>query len=202
MGIKTIIKSFIISTLFIYVILIAERVYSDSLEISGNASGSNNSININQTESNTVNQSNSADVNNNVNATSDTGGNSINDGVGGGSIKTGNATSNVNINNQFNTNKADVNCKNCSTPTPTPKLSPSPTPKIGGAVSNPTSAPSDNGGNGSSGDGDNGGGSAGDPGQTGAVLGLSATSGEKSLFQMMPGFLSILLGFNLLRKKC
>jgi len=127
---RTVIKSFIISTLFIYLILIAGKVYSDNLEISGNASGSNNSININQNESNTVNQSNSADVNNDVNASADTGGNSANDNVGGSSIKTGDATTNVNINNQFNTNKADVNCKNCATPTPKP--SPTPTVQVGG----------------------------------------------------------------------
>lgn len=128
MGTKTIIKSFIISIFLIFLILIAGRVYSESLDVSGNASGSNNSININQSNSNTVNQSNSANVDNNANATSDTGGNSANDGVGGGSITTGDATSNVNINNQFNNNVGNINCKNCVTPTPTPKPSPKPSP--------------------------------------------------------------------------
>lgn len=198
MATKTIIKSFIISTFLIFLVLIAGRVYSQSLEISGNASGSNNSININQTESNTVNQSNSADVENSVNATSDTGGNSINDGSGNASITTGNATSNVNINNQLNSNVSNINCKNC--PTPTPKPSPSPTPKIGGQVSDPASARSDNGGNGSSGNGDSdGGSSAGGAGQAGAVLGLSSTSGEPSLFKIIPGLISILFGLGLIR---
>ena len=193
---KTIIKSFIISTFFVYVVLIAGKVYSETIDISGNASDSNNSININQKNSNTVNQSNSADVNNSVNATSDTGGNSINDGVGGGSIKTGDATTNVNIKNQLNTNAADVNCKNCPTPTPKPK--PSPT-DPGKPTSTPTPAPSGNDGDG---DGDGGDGGEGGAPQAPAVLGLSAASGESSLFKIIPGLISILLGFNLLRKKC
>ena len=198
MATKTIIKSFIISTFLIFLVLIAGKVYSQNLEISGNASDSNNSININQSNSNTVNQSNSANVNNNANATSDTGGNSINDGVGGGSIRTGDATSNVNITNQFNSNVRNVS----ATPTPTPKPSPTPIQQIGGPTSSPTSAPSGNGGNDGDGDGAAGGGSsAGDPGQTQAVLGLSSTSGELSLFKIIPGLISILFGIGLIKRR-
>mgnify|MGYP001614207366 CR=1 FL=1 len=195
---KTIIKSLIVSFFLIFLVLIAGRVYSQSLEVSGNASGSNNSININQSNSNTVNQSNSANVNNNANATSDTGGNSINDGVGGGSIRTGDATSNVNITNQFNSNVRNVS----ATPTPTPKPSPTPIQQIGGPTSTPTPNPSGNGGNGGGDGGDGGDGGEGGAPQAPAVLGLSAASGESSLFKIIPGLISILLGFNLLRKKC
>jgi len=197
---KFFIKSFIISTLFIYAVLIAGKVYSDNLEISGNASGSNNSININQNESNTVNQSNSADVDNNVNATSDTGGNSANDNVGGASITTGDATTNVNINNQFNTNSADVNCKNCLTPTTTQKPSPTPTRQVGGPISDPDTPSSESSEGGSNGNGESGNGSsAGEPGQ-GEVKGLSATSGEKTLFSTLAGFLFIFLGYTFVRR--
>src|SRR3990170_6827749 len=100
MNTKVIIKSFIISTFLIFLVLTAGRVYGQSLEVSGNASGSKSSIDIKQKDSKTINQSNSADVDNNVNASSDTGGSSINDCVGGGSITTGDATTKVNINNQ------------------------------------------------------------------------------------------------------
>ncbi len=196
MRIKTVIKSFIISSLFFYVVLIAGKVYSETFDISGNASGSNNSIDINQSNPNTVNQSNSANVNNNANANSDTGGNSINNGVGEGSIKTGKATTNVNINNQFNSNVIKTN------PTPTPKPSSTPTPKLGGPTSSPTTAPSGNGGNGGNGDGGAGGASTtADPGRGGAVLGLSATSGETSLLKLIPGLASILFGVSLITRR-
>jgi uncharacterized membrane protein YgcG len=196
---KTFLKSFIISSFFVYAILIVGKVYSDNLEISGNASGSNNSINIDQDDTNTVNQSNTVDVENNVKATAETGGNSANDNVGGVTIKTGDATTNVNIKNQFNTNSADVNCKNCATPTPTPK--PSPTQPVGGPISDPGSPTSGSAGGSSSsgGGGSSSGGSTGGAGQ-GQVQGLSATSGDKTLFTTIAGFLLIFLGYTFLRR--
>src|SRR3990167_7994335 len=104
MKMKNLTRTFITSALLIILVVFTAGAYAETLEISGNASNSNNSIQLNQNNSTNVNQSNSADVNNNVNINSNTGGNSINGGVGDGSIKTGDITNNVNINNQLNTN--------------------------------------------------------------------------------------------------
>lgn len=199
MNIRDLIKTFIIPFLLISVILFAARAYAETLEISGNGSNSNNSVQLNQTNSTKINQSNSADVNNSVNIDSNTGGNSINGGVGNGSIKTGDITNNVNINNQLNKNIADVKCLNCPTPTPKPTIKPSPTPGKGQGTPTPTSKPG-NGGNG--GDGGNGG--VGGPGAAApAVMGLAVTSGEDeliNLLKLLPALSSLAVGYSFLRK--
>ena len=194
---KNIIRTFITSALLIILVVFAAGVYAETLEISGNASNSNSSIQLNQNNSVNINQSNSADVNNSVNIKSNTGGNSISGGVGDGSITTGNITNNVNINNQLNSNVADVKCKNCITPTPTKKPGVSPTPTTPpGANGKPG-----DGGRGGDGDGDGGPGGVGGPSQ--AVLGLAQTSGENSLvdlLKLLPALTSLTLGYGLLRK--
>lgn len=193
------IKFFAVSTFIIFLTLVAGKVYSQSVGVSGNGPDSNNSMNINQKDSGTVNQSSSADVNNDVNAISDTGGNSANDNVGGVGITTGDASTKVDIKNEFNNNIGDVDCKDKICPTPTPKSSPTPTKQVGGPISTPT--PSGNGGNGGGDGGDGGRGGEAGAAQAPAVLGLAAASGEKSILQILPGFLSILFGLGLIKKR-
>lgn len=194
------IRTIITSALLIILVVGGATASAETLEISGNASNSNNSIQLNQNNSNNVNQSNSADVNNSVNINSNTGGNSINGGVGDGSITTGNITNNVNINNQLNSNAADVKCKNCPTPTKKPGVSPTPTKAPSGPT--PTTPPGV-GGNGGRGDGGGDGGPGGVGGPSQAVLGLPITSGENSLIdllKLLPAFGSLTLGYSLLRR--
>ncbi len=184
-------------------VVFAAQAYSATLEISGNAANSNSSIQFNQNNSTNVNQSNNANLNNDVNVNSNTGGNSINGGVGDGSIKTGDINTNININNQFNSNIANVPCNNCPTPTKKPGVSPTPTTPPGGPTPTPTTPP----GNGKKEDGkkeDGGRGGNGGPGGPGqAVLGLPVTSGENellNLLKLLPAFGSLTLGYGLLRK--
>jgi len=188
------IRTIITSALLLVLVVFAAGAYAETLDISGNASNSNNSIQLNQNNPTNVNQSNSADVNNNVNINSNTGGNSINGGVGDGSIKTGDINTNVNINNQFNSNVANVKCKNCPTPTLKPGAPTSIT---------PPGVPTAPSGNGAAGNGVGGNGGVGGPGADPAVLGLPVTSGENSLIdllKLLPAFGSLTLGYSLLRK--
>ncbi len=195
---RSLIRTIITSAILIILVVFAAGAYAETFEISENASDSNNSIQFNQNNSTNLNQSNSADVNNSVNINSNTGGNSLNGNVGDGSITTGDINNNVNINNQLNNNSANVGCNNCPTPTKKPSVSPTPTPP-GGIT--PTTPPGvgGNGGNGGGGGNGNGGGGSSDPG----VLGLAATSGENSLFalfKLLPAFVSMTIGYSLLRK--
>lgn len=174
--------------------VLVTQVNAETLQISGNGADSNNSIQLNQNNNTSVNQTNQANVNNDVNITSNTGGNSINGGVGDGSIKTGNINNNVEINNQFNTNNATVNCKNCPTSNPTPTSKPGqPTPTTKPGV----------GGNGGGTSGGSSSGGAGGSSSGGQILGLPTTSGENelaNLLKLLPAFGSLLAGFSLLRK--
>ena len=196
---KNLVRTFITSALLFILVVFAAGAYAETLEISGNASNSNNSIQLNLNNSTNVNQSNNANINNDVNVNSNTGGNSINGGVGDGSITTGNITNNVNINNRFNTNVADVPCPKCPTPTKKPGVSPTPTTPPGGQPTpTPTTKPGDGGRGGNGGGGP---GAAGAPGP--AVLGLAAASGENeilNLLKLLPAFGSLTLGYGLLRK--
>ena len=190
------IKYLAVSMFLVFLVLVAGKVYSQNFDVSDNVSGSNNSININQSESYTSNQKSSANINNDVEAGADTGGNWANDNVGGSNITTGDAGTNVEIKNEFNKNVGGVDCKDKKCPTPTPK--PSPKAKASPTVT-PTATltpvPSGNG----DGDGGNGGG-VGGPDQAGEVLGLPSASGEKSLLHFLPGFLFVAFGFGLLRR--
>ncbi|OGH16895.1 MAG: hypothetical protein A3C30_04455 [Candidatus Levybacteria bacterium RIFCSPHIGHO2_02_FULL_40_18] len=178
---KNLIKVFTTSVLLIILAIFVTAANAETIEISGNGSGSNNSIQLNQNNSININQSNSADVSNSVNINSNTGGNSINGGVGDGSITTGNITNNVNINNQLNTNIADVKCKNC----PSPTKAPTPTQKPGDPI--PTTPPGVGDPDGDGGDGGDGDGGVGGPG--GEVLGVSelAVTGDFATLAAITG---------------
>lgn len=82
-----------------------------TIEISGNGTGSNNTSSAGFTQSTTVVQSNVADVFNQVDADADTGSNSANDNTGGDvSIETGDADTDVSVENTLNQNSAQVDC--------------------------------------------------------------------------------------------
>ncbi len=171
-----------------FALLLAFPVHAQiKLVIDGNGEGSENSAQIIVSQTTTVKQSNTADVTNDANASADTGGNS------GGNVTTGDASSNVTLNNTFNSNKAYVDpC--CATPTPTPD------PGGNGSVPTPTpTIPGGNGGNGGNdGNGGNGGSSSNGDGSSSsssngagggiggaAVLGLAATSSAPNLTRVL-----------------
>jgi len=82
------------------------------LTVSGNGSDSNSTVNVSSNNNTTVNQTNDANVTNNVNVTANTGNNSANDNTGGNvGVRTGDANTNVTVNNTLNSNQADV--QNC-----------------------------------------------------------------------------------------
>lgn len=82
-------------------------------EISGNGSDSNNSINNSNNNSLAINQSNNANINNNIYGTGITGENTANDNNGNIDIRTGNISSEIEINNEsINNSIFDKNC-NC-----------------------------------------------------------------------------------------
>lgn len=82
-----------------------------TIMINGNGAGSDNWATVNQANTTTVSQNNNAYVTNNVNADAKTGGNDANFNTGGNTvIGTGNATTDVNVDNNLNRNAASVDC--------------------------------------------------------------------------------------------
>lgn len=175
----------------------AASVSSQELSVSGNGSGSKNSITIQSGSSINVRQGNSIEVHNNVDAGANTGGNSISGNSGTGGVITGNATTEVNIQNLFNTNQTQIPC--CITPTttpaPGPQTTPDPTatPAPASEASSTTTTTTTGGGNGGSPSGGIGG---------GQVLGLPATgsvSTEIFKFGLYLGAALCLAGAKLIR---
>ena len=180
------------------VVVFAQFAHAAEYLNTGNAAGSDNSIDATLQQSTNVNQSNTGSFSNDIDASADTGGNSVSGG-NGGPINTGDATTDVNVDNRFNVNQANVTCCPEGTPTPTPKKpgpGQSPTPTLHGGVGGPPSGDGDGGGNG----GGNGGG--GGVGGGGEVIGLAAASGENlgELALTVSGILCLLAGAYLTRK--
>ncbi len=85
-----------------------------AVEISGNGSDSDNTVKVNLTSNNTINQSNYADISNDVDVDADTGKNDANDNTGGDvSIDTGDANADVNVSNMANFNAAELEGCGC-----------------------------------------------------------------------------------------
>lgn len=94
--------------------LLSTQAMAEEYIISGNGSGSDNSIQVTSSSTTTVNQTNSADINNNVAANANTGDNTASTNTGDATIATGNATSTSAVVNQgINSNSADNSC-DCS----------------------------------------------------------------------------------------
>lgn len=85
--------------------------YAEELTISNNGDGSQNTVQVTQSQSNTVTQSNQADVKNDVSATADTGGNTANTNNGESTtIVTGGSTTSTNVDNDLNKSQATTSC--------------------------------------------------------------------------------------------
>ena len=83
--------------------------------IISNGTGSNNTVNVNNTNTTSVGQSNTATVTNVVTSSSNSGSNTANANTGGNTtINAGAATSNVDVTNAANTNAATVNNCGCN----------------------------------------------------------------------------------------
>jgi len=79
--------------------------------ISGNGSDSDNTVNLSSDPSLTLVQGNTAVISNNVDADANSGGNKANDNTGGDTtVKTGDATSHVGVDNMVNFNAASADC--------------------------------------------------------------------------------------------
>ena len=174
-------KKLLISAALILVTLLMGTSIARAVEFnnSGNGTGSQNSINFQNSNTTNIQQNNQGSVNNNVDANANTGGNS------GGSIKTGDATTEVNINNNLNNNSATVKC--CDG-----KTAPLPPPPSNGGKNNPPGSSNDPGPSGGSSSNSN-------P----AILGLSATAGpenEQYVFYAL-SLLCVGVGSKLLLKK-
>lgn len=104
------------ASLLFYAFATSAFAQTTSLEITGNGSDSDSDINLTTDRTVTVVQENDADIRNDVNASADTGNNDANDNTGGDvTLETGDATTNVEITNQANTNVADLgDCGTCA----------------------------------------------------------------------------------------
>ncbi|HWA51867.1 MAG TPA: hypothetical protein VG895_02350 [Patescibacteria group bacterium] len=90
--------------------------FADTITISGNGSDSNNNANVSVTQTTQVSQSNSATISNNVSSSANSGDNNASHNTGGdASVDTGNAKTNVTVNNAVNSNVANVSNCGCST---------------------------------------------------------------------------------------
>jgi|SRR3989344_114007 len=159
------------------------KVMAVSYDISGNGAGSTNNVTVNQQNNSTVNQSNTSNVSNNVNSNCNTGGNSTSGNTGAnGSTSTGDCSTNVNIQNNLNSNSAKISCPTC------PKSSSTPQPG-----SNPPGVGGPGGGSSSSGSGGSGGTSGG-----GQVLGETGVAENTAI--MLGGMAFIFAGLWKTRK--
>ncbi|MBI4035757.1 hypothetical protein HY383_02320 [Candidatus Daviesbacteria bacterium] len=102
-------------SLLFYSFAIPAFAQTVTLEVSGNGAGSENEVEVETTTETTVVQENNANIVNNIEAEAKTGDNEAEDNTGGDvSIETGDATTEVTVSNQANTNTADVSCSNCT----------------------------------------------------------------------------------------
>jgi hypothetical protein len=90
---------------------------ADDVTVTGNGAFSNSTVNLSTNNTTNVSQTNLANVTNNITSNATTGGNSSSFNTGGNTkILTGNATTNVDVTNKLNLNKADLSgCGTCGT---------------------------------------------------------------------------------------
>jgi len=94
---------------------LAPAAFADTITVSGNGAFSDSNVSVNNSATTVVNQTNVANVTNNVSADADTGNNDANFNTGGDvTVNTGNASTNVSVNNALNKNVASVSpCGGC-----------------------------------------------------------------------------------------
>lgn len=102
-------KKIVLTLAALAVLPVATRsAYAETFTISANGDNSSSSVNVSQSQSNGVTQTNTAEVQNNVNVDANTGNNSASSNTGGSNaIDAGNATTNVDVQNQMNQSIAD-----------------------------------------------------------------------------------------------
>ncbi|MDO8498392.1 MAG: hypothetical protein Q7S44_01255 [bacterium] len=112
---RAVTSAFATASLLFYAFATSAFAQTTTLDISGNGSDSDNTLNVTTSQTTTVVQENNADITNDVYAKANTGGNDANDNTGGDvTVDTGDATTNVDISNQANANVADLqNCGTC-----------------------------------------------------------------------------------------
>ncbi|MBA3724256.1 MAG: hypothetical protein H0W89_05215 [Candidatus Levybacteria bacterium] len=105
-----------IATGAVLVNALAPVALAQEINVAGNGAFSDSAVNVSNNSNTSVNQSNNANVTNKVSSNASTGGNSSNFNTGGDSgIRTGSATSNTEIKNMLNTNKASLpSCGGCA----------------------------------------------------------------------------------------
>jgi hypothetical protein len=117
MGIKTKIST-AIATGAVLATSLAPAAFANSIEISGNGAFSDNSVDFTQRNTTRVVQSNDSNISNTVRVSNDTGGNSSSFNTGGDTtIRTGNASSDVSIVNEGNSNVANLQSCGCESGT-------------------------------------------------------------------------------------
>lgn len=90
---------------------IAPVTFATTIQVSGNGSDSDNTVNLEISRTVDIFQQNTADVDNNVDAGANTGDNNANDNTGGDvSISTGNATTKLGLSTTANSNKTFGTC--------------------------------------------------------------------------------------------
>lgn len=158
-------KYLLLPFILFFVLLTSDGVFAQELEITGNGSASTSTVVVKSGSIVNVVQTNSAEIKNSIQNTSNTGGNQIG-GSNGGSIKTGDSSTVVKINNFINQNSTTIPC--CDSPTPAPSVKPMATPTSVSTESQSNSSNNTSSSN-PSGSGSNIGGAP-------VVLGLSNTS--------------------------
>jgi len=100
-----------IATGAVLVSALAPLASADTIAVTGNGALSGSVVNVTNSSNTVVNQTNNANISNNINTSASTGNNSSNFNTGGNStISTGNASTNVTVNNAANLNQATVSC--------------------------------------------------------------------------------------------
>lgn len=105
-------KKIVINLLVAFLLLLQSGpALAMEFEISGNGSGSDSQVTVNQQSQTTVTQSNQADITNNVTSSANTGDNPASGNTGGDTvITTGDVDSSVQVQNSANTSMVDVGC--------------------------------------------------------------------------------------------
>lgn len=85
-------------------------VWAEELSITDNGSGSQNQVNVTNSQTTTVEQANNANIDNNVSSTANTGQNTTSANSGDASITTGDISSNTSVENSANVSSAQVSC--------------------------------------------------------------------------------------------
>lgn len=102
--------AFLTSLILLSAVFVSPAFASSDIRIAGNGSNSDSSVRVNEQNDVTVRQTNDTNISNNVSVDNNTGHNSISGNTGGDvTVRTGDATSNVDISNVAGSNVAHIN---------------------------------------------------------------------------------------------